>query len=283
MQIHIEFERLEKCIVTSGPNVAVKSCGTGTSLTNADLSACIETTYVYLDDGERNRFATTHFEVLICQTQAYQIQTSNSQVRMQLNFNHPVIELMWAVRRSCNEKCNAYFHYGGIDGRDPVVTAALYLNNQARFVGKAGSYFRLVQPYQHHTNVPDCFIYCFSFALHPEEATPSGSCNMSRIDHVDLSLQLQEGLGKEQVTVIVFCRNWNILRFREGLGGQTASPQQPAAESRGSCGTRKRPGAVVPASRRVRRSACSLRHVRGRHVVRGRRSSPRVHALVVCA
>ena len=64
-----------------------------------------------------------------------------------------------------------------------------------------------------------CFIYCFSFALHPEDPTPSGSCNMSRIDHVDLSLQLQEGLGKEQVTVIVFARNFNILRFREGLGG----------------------------------------------------------------
>jgi hypothetical protein len=219
VQVHIEFERLEKCIVVSNPNVFVKSCGSGCCLTNADLSACIETTYVYLDDGERNRFATTHFEVLICQTQAYQIQTCNSQVRMQLNFNHPVVELLWAVRRSCNEKCNAMFHYGGIDGRDPVVTAALYLNNQARFSGKPGSYFRLVQPYQHHTNIPDCFIYCFSFALHPEEATPSGSCNMSRIDHVDLSLQLQDGLGKEQVTVLVFARNFNVLRFREGLGG----------------------------------------------------------------
>lgn len=219
VQVHVEFERLEKCIVVSNPNVVVKSCGSGCCLTNADLSACIETTYVYLDDGERNRFATNQFEVLICQTQAYQIQTCNSQVRMQLNFNHPVVELLWAVRRSCNEKANAHFHYGGIDGRDPVVTAALYLNNQARFSGKPGSYFRLVQPYQHHTNIPDCFIYCFSFALHPEEATPSGSCNMSRIDHVDLSLQLQDGLGKEQVTVMVFARNFNILRFREGLGG----------------------------------------------------------------
>lgn len=138
---------------------------------------------------------------------------------MQLNFNHPVIELLWAVRRSCNEKCNSWFHFGGVDGRDPVVTAALYLNNQARFQGKPGTYFRLVQPYQHHTNIPDCFVYCFSFALHPEDPTPSGSCNMSRIDHVDLALQLQEGLGKEQVTVLVFARNWNILRFREGLGG----------------------------------------------------------------
>jgi hypothetical protein len=219
VQIHIEFERLERCIVTSGPNVVVKSCGSGCCLAASDLSACMETTYVYLDDQERNRFATTQFEVLIVQNQAYQIQTCNSQVRMQLNFNHPCIELIWAVRRSCNEKCNSWFNYSGIDSRDPVVTAALYLNNQARFSNKPGSYFRLCMPYERHTNIPDCFIYVFSFALHPEDPSPSGSCNMSRVDHVDLSLQLQENLGKEQVTVLVFCRSWNILRFREGLGG----------------------------------------------------------------
>ena len=219
VQVHIEWERLERTIVTSGPNVVVKSCGTGCCLTNADLTACIESTYVYLDDNERSRFATSAFEVLITQTQAYQIQTTNSQVRMQLNFNHPVIELIWAVRRQCNEKCGAWFHYGGIDGRDPVVSAALHLNNQSRFSGKPGVYFRTVQCYQHHTNIPDCFVYVYSFALHPEDPTPSGSCNMSRIDHVDLSLELQSSLGREQVTVIVFARNFNILRFREGLGG----------------------------------------------------------------
>ena len=72
---------------------------------------------------------------------------------------------------------------------------------------------------QYHSNIPDCFIYVYSFALYPEDPTPSGSCNVSRIDHVDLALQLQDHLGKEQVTIIVFARNWNVLRFREGLAG----------------------------------------------------------------
>ena len=42
---------------------------------------------------------------------------------------------------------------------------------------------------------------------------------MSRIDHVDLALQLQDSLGKEQVEILVFARSWNVLRFREGLAG----------------------------------------------------------------
>ena len=219
VQIHVDFERLERCIVVSCPNVVVKNCATACCLSANDLSACLETSYVYLDTVERDKFATTHYEVLIVQNQTFQMQTCNSQVRLQLNFNHPVIELMWAVRRQCQEKCNNWFNWSGIDNRDPVVSAALYLNNQARFSNKPGTWFRLVQPYQFHTNIPDCFMYVYSFALHPEDPSPSGSCNMSRIDHVDLTLQLQDGLGKEQVTVMVFARNWNVLRFREGLAG----------------------------------------------------------------
>jgi hypothetical protein len=219
VQVHIEFERLEKCIVVSGPNVAVRNAATSVALTANDLSACLETTYVYLDNVERDRFATTHYEVLIVQNQAFHMQTTNSQVRMQLNFNHPVLELIWAVRRQCHERCNNWFNWSGIDNRDPVEKAALHLNNQSRFSNKPGPWFRLVQPYQHHSNIPDSFCYCYSFALYPEDPSPSGSCNMSRIDHVDLQLTLQEGLGKEQVTVMVFARNWNVLRFREGLAG----------------------------------------------------------------
>jgi hypothetical protein len=138
---------------------------------------------------------------------------------MQLNFNHPVIELIWLIRRQVNERANNWFDYSGIDGRDPVVRASLYLNNQPRFANKAGSYLRMVQNYQYHTNIPDSFIYVYSFALHPEDLVPSGSCNFSRIDHVDLVLNLQEGLSRESVTVIVFARSFNVLRFREGLGG----------------------------------------------------------------
>ena len=219
VQLHIEFERLEKCIVTSGPGVVVKNCATSCCLTNNDLSACLETTYVYLDNAERDRFATTQYETLVVQTQAFHYQTTQSQVRIQLNFNHPCIELIWAIRRQCQERCNNWFNYSGIDARDPLTSATLLLNNQQRFSMKTGLFFRLVQPYQHHSNIPDVFVYVFSFALHPEDASPSGSCNMSRIDHVDLHLNLQDGLGKEQVSVMVFCRSWNILRFKEGLAG----------------------------------------------------------------
>ena len=219
VQVHVEFERLQSCIIASGPDVQVKNCASACCLTNADLAADLETTYVYLDSVERAKFASMPFETLIVQLQHYTISASSSQIRMQLNFNHPVLELIWIIRRQANEQCNNWFDYSGIDGRDPVVKASLYLNNQPRFQNKPGPYLRMVQNYQFHSNIPDAFIYVYSFALHPEELVPSGTCNFSRIDHVDLVLQLQEGLARETVSVMVFARNFNILRFREGLAG----------------------------------------------------------------
>jgi len=221
VQLMFEFEKLSRCVVVSNPGVVVKNVSSAAPLVNNDLCAHIETTYVFLENAERERFATNSFEVLITQHQSFYMQASNSQLRIQLNFNHPVLELIWAVRRGCHERANNWFNFSGVGGLDPVESVELFLNNQSRFSRKPGIYFRTVQPYQHHSNIPDSFIYVFSFALHPEDVAPSGSCNMSRIDHVELQLTLQPGLtnNKEHCTVIIFARSFNIIRYRDGLAG----------------------------------------------------------------
>lgn len=219
VQLHIEFSSLQDCICVSKPGIVVKNCATGAPLTNNDLQCFLETTYVYLDTVERERFSTQQYEVLIVQNQRHVEQNFASSKSIALSFNHPVIELMWAVRRECHARSNNWTNLSGVDGLDPVEQAALYLNNQPRFTQKPGTWFRLVQPYQHHSSIPEVFVYVYSFALHPEDPSPSGSVNMSRIDHVELRLQLQDELSKETTTIMIFARNWNVLRFTHGLGG----------------------------------------------------------------
>lgn len=219
VSMHVDFARLTDCIVTSSGNVIVKNAANSCCLTPSDLVAAIETSYVFLDNTERERFATNSFEVLVTQNQSFYYQTNNSSCRLALNFNHPIISMYWCIRRQCNERTNAWFNFSGIDSLDPLISASLTLNNQSRFGEKGATYLRLVQPLQHHSNIPDSFIYMYSFALSPESESPSGTCNFSRIDHVELLLTLQSGLGKEQCTVMVFARSFNIIRFREGLAG----------------------------------------------------------------
>jgi hypothetical protein len=106
-------------------------------------------------------------------------------------------------------------------GQNPVVTAKLQLNGQDRFSEREGTYFDLVQPYQHHTRNPDTGINVYSFALRPEEHQPSGTCNMSRIDNATLQLVLSTNAigGDATAKVRVYATNYNVLRMMSGMGG----------------------------------------------------------------
>ena len=106
-------------------------------------------------------------------------------------------------------------------GQNPVVTAKLQLNGQDRFSEREGSYFDVVQPFQHHTRAPDCGINVYSFALRPEEHQPSGSCNFSRIDNAVLQLVLSSPTvaGVATAKVRVYAVNYNVLRVMSGMAG----------------------------------------------------------------
>ena len=106
-------------------------------------------------------------------------------------------------------------------GHNPVKTAKLQLNGHDRFSEREGRYFNLVQPYQHHENVPATGINVYSFGLKPEEHQPSGTCNMSRIDNAVLQVTLtaQTVANSRSAKVRVYATNYNVLRIMSGMGG----------------------------------------------------------------
>jgi hypothetical protein len=110
-------------------------------------------------------------------------------------------------------------------GENPVVTAKLQLNGQDRFSEREGSYFDVVQPFQHHTRAPDAGINVYSFALRPEEHQPSGTCNFSRIDNATLQLVLSAATvsGTSTAKVRVYAVNYNVLRVMSGMAGVSFS------------------------------------------------------------
>ena len=108
-------------------------------------------------------------------------------------------------------------------GENPVVTAKLQLNGQDRFSEREGTYFDVVQPYQHHTRSPDTGINVYSFALRPEEHQPSGKCNFSRIDNAytsTCSFEKHTVEGTKTAKVRVYATNYNdLLMVMSGMGG----------------------------------------------------------------
>lgn len=220
VQINIEFEKLEKLIVVSNSKVIVRNAKTAQPVSASQLSADLEVTYVYLASDERDKFSSLHFETLIVQTQNYNQVGSQQVCRVPLSFNHPTLELIFMVRRECHKRCNNWGNLTGVGNRDPITHAELLLNTTSRFNKKPALYWRGVVPYQHHSNLPEAHIYVMSFALTPEDSTgPSGSCNLSRIDNIELVLDMQSALQGESYEVICYSRSWNLMRFKEGVAG----------------------------------------------------------------
>jgi hypothetical protein len=103
---------------------------------------------------------------------------------------------------------------------NPFDSCLLQLNGNDRFNARNGTYFNLVQPYQHHNNIPlNRGINVYSFALKPEEHQPSGTLNMSRIDTAVLDIKPITITGTISGNVNVYAVNYNVLRILSGMGG----------------------------------------------------------------
>jgi hypothetical protein len=195
----------------------------------AKTNGCLESTlwvdYVYLDNAERQRFATSPHNYLISQVQTTGEESiyGKSQ-RFRLDFNHPVKELVWVCKGS-----DGY----AVNGDNPTKSCRLMLNGHERFKKRTGEYFDRLQPLQHHSNTPSGRgINVYSFALKPEEVQPSGSCNFSRIDNAVMEVEFTDfdtekddtsGNFYDGAVMEVYAVNYNQLRVISGMGGLTYS------------------------------------------------------------
>jgi hypothetical protein len=193
----------------------------------SDVNMCLFCDYIFLDTDERRRFAQVSHEYLIEQLQynnCISVKSGETAANVELRFNHPCKELVWVAQHSASAADGPKaFHYGKTAGdEDNVESAKLQLNGHDRFREREGSYFRCVQPYQHHTGghkqdgKGNGMMYVYSFGLEPEEHQPSGTCNFSRIDNAVLQLQLETTDDK---FVKVYATNYNVLRVMSGMGG----------------------------------------------------------------
>lgn len=220
--------------------------GTAQNINNLpNPTAALYIDYIYLDTEERRRMAQQSHEYLIEQTQYNEDQEiTSANNRLDLTFNHPVKELIWVVQPHFYRDCKSSqypYEYDPAVGPEyrlapftydvpAVYEQWLQINGQDRMDRRYGDYFNRVQPYQHHTGTltGSPAIYCYSFALRPEEHQPSGTCNFSRIDTATIVMNFAGGYGTSSDIVVsqenswdvrVYAINYNILRVMSGMAG----------------------------------------------------------------
>ena len=179
----------------------------------ASATAKLWADYIYLDTDERRRFAQVSHEYLIEQVQFQAGAGATSST--ELNFNHPVKELVWAKK-------------GTPDADIAPGNYQLKLNGHDRFAARPRKYFTQQQVWMHHTGPGGIdvagtggdvgagaeSVAVYSFALKPEEHQPSGTCNFSRIDNAQLTCDAVSEEARD-----VYAVNYNVLRIMSGMGG----------------------------------------------------------------
>lgn len=200
--------------------------------TLGDLQPIIYANYVFLDNAERKRYAQHAQEYLIEQLQHHESPAPQGQVDISLNFNHPTKELVFVAQKQtyiahnctditsssyniANQLSNYQFtgynavanNWSLVDGYthgnvkmgnmsttygNPIEKATITTNGTDRVKEDHAIFFNNVQPYMHHTCIPQAEgINVYSFALKPESIQPSGSINFSRIDNTYLKLRFK--------------------------------------------------------------------------------------------
>ena len=246
VKINIQFETGANCAGDAG------------NVPSVFPTATLWVDYIFLDTDERRRFAQLSHEYLIEQLQFTGSESmSSGGIKAKLTFNHPCKEIVWFIKKPLSGVQsvinNNWFNYtsatsalialpykyndstqslregsatlagavpnGTVVSLNNTKTAKLTLNGNDRFSERPGSYFNLIQPFQHHENIPtNAGINVYSFALKPEEHQPSGTLNMSRIDTATLAID-SEIVSNDNAFLNVYAVNYNVLRILSGMGG----------------------------------------------------------------
>ena len=90
------------------------------ALSQSLAAASLYVDYVYLDTEERRRFAQNSHEYLIEQVQYTGAESiTSSSNKIQLNFNHPVKELLWVIQRDSFVDCSNQGWIASVGGPQP--------------------------------------------------------------------------------------------------------------------------------------------------------------------
>ena len=189
--------------------------------------------YVYLTDGEVKYFQSRELEYVITQIQlsTATINSSTNTSKFRLNFVNPVKEMFFAIQSSnvieqnviSGNKLFDYSNPDNSDNKHHLKSLNLNFNNQTIIDEKIAdtNFMFALQPLLYHSRTPknssNRLFYAYSFSLYPENYSPTGQINMSRIQNKNLKLNLTDSDNERHIKI--YAKSYNILRIKNNLAG----------------------------------------------------------------
>lgn len=211
-----------------------------TKIRNLNFADCfLLIDYYYLEEEERFKFVESKHDYLIEQLH-YTPNTNIDSIYASppVIASHPTKLLVWVAQLKYLNKFGDYYNYtnsyqykkfkndlsnypdGFPMGKSMIDTQTIIFNGNKRLSERKYEYFDLIQKYQ-YTNA-SCFqgINMYSFCAHPFKLQPSGSCNMSQINNLQMQLKMIPSIHiNNNVLFRAYALSYQILRMSNGLTG----------------------------------------------------------------
>lgn len=218
--------------------------------------------YVFLEQEEENRIQGSLPSEYLVETLDIKDNLTSSEAT-NLVFENPTKEFIWVFRHPSridsasiennripaennpdldSKNPNDIFNYSRVGknshlnygSKDTFSKLTIQINNLNRFEQTDATFFRTMQPYKYHSNIPGGisknkkkqFIYVYSFALNPEDHQPTGSYNFSiGNDLVNFNFtgpntenegQANEILGMSGYNLTIFSTRYEYIVFNYG-------------------------------------------------------------------
>jgi hypothetical protein len=237
LQLELDLRPLEEIVV---PPLA--TCSTRLPVYQVEVKMIGE--YIYLDREEKRWFISRPQIYLIEQIQsdtANEFCGGTNLIRKELPFNGLLKEIIFLTSYRQRGEQNLWFFYssqnpsavgGGnllpgvntgdlSDGEhgDIILSAKIQYDSYDIVPELPALFYRFLQPFDRHTSTPDDFIYCYSWALHPENWQPSGHINMFRATNATLVVRKRAESVAYPTELRVYGLVYNVLKIMEGSCG----------------------------------------------------------------
>lgn len=170
--------------------------------------------YVYVTEAERvyMRSRELVYVTQSFQRMVYKIPAQQTSVQLLTSFVNDVKELFWVIQ---SDAASNVYDYGTTD---QLLNLRLTLNGVDRLTADyaTGQYLRVIQGLQNHTRIPTGRYFMYSFALEPENDSPTGELNMTNITRQQHMLNLVSSASPR--TIRVYALSYNLFSVAEGDG-----------------------------------------------------------------
>lgn len=189
------------------------------TLENADLYC----EYIYLDQIEREKFASARLNYLVKLHQINTFELDNLYFNKNLEIENYITEIFWTLQNKSEiDGSNIESpQYQNLLGKNNIENFQMTLDNYFLFFKKNSSeYFQYVTPYQYLNSSLENNVFFYSFSLYPESNQPSGGISLNDIGGKQFQIQLKNLTVDENNKVIlkIFFRKISILTIANGRG-----------------------------------------------------------------